>query len=125
MRVCTPVDFFSNQKHFSFFLIANLSYIYLQYGHIWYQNDGNEIFYQMISFNIVGPIPKEFIGVPMLMDKTRQKNVMRLRCHSSTGQIVPFPNGTGHKRASSILGLQCSQLELLVMPSSLAEACFG
>ena len=48
------------------------------------------------------------------------QSVKRLRCHSSTGQIVPFPNGTGHNRASSILGLQCSKLELLVMPSSLA-----
>ena len=45
-----PEEFFLNQKHFSFFLIAIFRSIYLQYGHIWYQNDSNEKFYQMISF---------------------------------------------------------------------------
>ena len=81
-------------------------------------------------------MPKESKAVPMLMDKTRHKSVERLGCHSSTGQFVPFSNGTGHKRASSVLGSRCSQLELLVMPSSLAlwssqklasdeRACYG
>ena len=63
-------------------------------------------------------MPKESKAVPMLMDKTRHKNVERLRCHSSTGQFVPFPNGPGHKRASSLLGSRCSQLDLLVIVRS-------
>ena len=72
----------------------------------------------------------------MLMDKTQHKCQASQMLQFRWTNSVPFPNGIGHKRASSIFGLRCSQLELLVVPSSLAlpssqklasdeRACYG
>ena len=41
--------FFFNQKHFFIFLLQIFRSISLKYGHIWYQNDGNEMFFQTIK----------------------------------------------------------------------------
>ena len=48
-----PRRIFFNQKHFfHFFKLQIFRSISLQYGHIWYENKGNEMFYQSIRFII-------------------------------------------------------------------------
>ena len=54
VRVRIPAEFFSQKQFFFFvfFIDIFLGSFILQYGNIWYQNDGDKIFYRMMRSDL-------------------------------------------------------------------------
>ena len=94
VRVCTPADFFLIRSTFLIFLLQIFLSIYFQYGHIWYQNDGNEMFYQTLKMYFSKIFILEFLGIFFIIFRY-------IFCHS---ELDLRPKVTNFKRfqASSI-----------------------
>ena len=51
VRVRTPAEVFRDQKHFYDSLLIIFGLFIVQYGHDWYQNDGDKISCRMVRFD--------------------------------------------------------------------------